>query len=142
MLEIEKGDSSYFAIPKKYRVWTEPAFEKYVYTPFLTDAKRFSLRIKLSVQTGSTHAYLIYILATVLVLMLYNKKVFGITESPRGENIHWVMTDEIGNIFRYKIRTPSYCNWPALCHAVAGNIVPDFPLINNSFNLSYAGNDL
>ncbi|MDD4564988.1 MAG: NADH-quinone oxidoreductase subunit C [Eubacteriales bacterium] len=70
------------------------------------------------------------------------KKAFGITESPRGENIHWVMTDETGNIFRYKIRTPSFCNWPALCYAVAGNIVPCFPLINKSFNLSYAGNDL
>jgi len=67
---------------------------------------------------------------------------FGVTEAPRGENVHWVMTDEAGNIFRYKIRTPSFCNWPALCHAVTGNIVPDFPLINKSFNLSYAGNDL
>jgi Ni,Fe-hydrogenase III large subunit len=26
--------------------------------------------------------------------------------------------------------------------AVLGNIVPDFPLINKSFNLSYSGNDL
>ena len=67
---------------------------------------------------------------------------FGITESPRGENIHWVMTGENNTLFRYKIRTPSFCNWPALCHAVKGNIVPDFPLINKSFNLSYAGNDL
>lgn len=67
---------------------------------------------------------------------------FGITESPRGENIHWIMTGENNTIFRYKIRTPSFCNWPALCHAVKGNIVPDFPLINKSFNLSYAGNDL
>lgn len=67
---------------------------------------------------------------------------FGITESPRGENMHWVMTGENNTIFRYKIRTPSFCNWPALCHAVKGNIVPDFPLINKSFNLSYAGNDL
>jgi Ni,Fe-hydrogenase III large subunit len=25
---------------------------------------------------------------------------------------------------------------------VLGNIVPDFPLINKSFNLSYSGNDL
>jgi Ni,Fe-hydrogenase III large subunit len=25
---------------------------------------------------------------------------------------------------------------------VLGNIIPDFPLINKSFNLSYAGNDL
>ncbi len=70
------------------------------------------------------------------------RQAFGVTESPRGENVHWIMTGEDGNIFRYKIRTPSFCNWPALCHAVTGNIVPDFPLINKSFNLSYAGNDL
>ncbi len=66
----------------------------------------------------------------------------GYTESPRGENIHWIMTGPDNTIFRYKIRTPSFCNWPALCHAVKGNVVPDFPLINKSFNLSYAGNDL
>lgn len=70
------------------------------------------------------------------------KASFGITEAPRGENIHWIMTGENNTIFRYKIRTPSFCNWPALLHAVKGNIVPDFPLINKSFNLSYAGNDL
>lgn len=67
---------------------------------------------------------------------------FGINEAARGENIHWLMTGENDTIFRYKIRTPSFCNWPAVCHAVKGNIVPDFPLINKSFNLSYAGNDL
>jgi Ni,Fe-hydrogenase III large subunit/Ni,Fe-hydrogenase III component G len=67
---------------------------------------------------------------------------FGMTEAPRGENIHWVMTGENNTVYRYKIRTPSFCNWPAVCHAVRGNIVPDFPLINKSFNLSYAGNDL
>lgn len=66
----------------------------------------------------------------------------GLTEAPRGENIHWLMTGENNTIYRYKIRTPSFCNWPPLCHAVQGNIVPDFPLINKSFNLSYAGNDL
>lgn len=66
----------------------------------------------------------------------------GYSEAARGENIHWVMTGENDTIFRYKVRTPSFCNWPALCHAVKGNIVPDFPLINKSFNLSYAGNDL
>ncbi|MFY9328754.1 MAG: NADH-quinone oxidoreductase subunit C [Georgfuchsia sp.] len=37
---------------------------------------------------------------------------------------------------------PSWHNWPVLEHAVIGNIVPDFPLINKSFNLSYAGHDL
>ena len=30
---------------------------------------------------------------------------------------------------------PSWQNWPVLEHAVIGNIVPDFPLINKSFNL-------
>ena len=67
---------------------------------------------------------------------------FGITESPRGENIHWIMTGENNTVFRYKIRTPSFCNWPAVCHAVKGNIIQDFPLINKSFNMYYAGNDL
>jgi Ni,Fe-hydrogenase III large subunit len=67
---------------------------------------------------------------------------FGMTEAPRGENIHFLMAGEDNTLFRYKVRTPSFCNWPALCHAVSGNIVPDFPLINKSFNLSYAGNDL
>lgn len=70
------------------------------------------------------------------------QSAFGITEAPRGENVHWVMMGENGTIARYKVRTPSFCNWPVLCHAVQGNIVPDFPLINKSFNLSYAGNDL
>lgn len=71
-----------------------------------------------------------------------NRFAFGMTEAPRGENIHWIMAGENNMIFRYKIRTSSFCNWPALCHAVCGNIVPDFPLINKSFNLSYSGNDL
>ena len=70
------------------------------------------------------------------------QSALGATEAPRGENLHWILTGEENTIFRYKIRTPSFCNWPALCHAVKGNIVPDFPLINKSFNLSYAGNDL
>ncbi|MEA4889204.1 MAG: NADH-quinone oxidoreductase subunit C [Clostridiaceae bacterium] len=67
---------------------------------------------------------------------------YGLVEAPRGETIHWLMTGENDTCFRYKIRTASFCNWPAVCHAVRGNIVPDFPLINKSFNLSYAGNDL
>jgi Ni,Fe-hydrogenase III large subunit/Ni,Fe-hydrogenase III component G len=70
------------------------------------------------------------------------RSALGYSEAPRGENLHWIMTGEDNTIYRYKIRTPSFCNWPTLCLAVNGNIVPDFPLINKSFNLSYAGNDL
>ena len=43
---------------------------------------------------------------------------------------------------RVKVVDPSWFNWPALPLTVTDAIVPDFPLINKSFNLSYAGNDL
>ena len=36
------------------------------------------------------------------------------------------------------LRTGSYANWPVLAHAVAGNLLPEFPLINKSFELCYA----
>ncbi|MFA5879179.1 MAG: NADH-quinone oxidoreductase subunit C [Candidatus Margulisiibacteriota bacterium] len=62
-------------------------------------------------------------------------------ESARGQNLCFVYL-EGGKISRLKIRTASFCNWPAIEHAVIGNIVPDFPLINKSMNLSYAGTDL
>jgi Ni,Fe-hydrogenase III large subunit/Ni,Fe-hydrogenase III component G len=45
-------------------------------------------------------------------------------------------------ITRCHLHDPSWQNWPALEHAIMGNIVPDFPLINKSFNLSYSGQDL
>lgn len=47
-----------------------------------------------------------------------------------------------GRIRRCHPHDPSWQNWPALEHAVVGNIVADFPLINKSFNLSYSGHDL
>ncbi|PKL68355.1 MAG: hydrogenase [Methanomicrobiales archaeon HGW-Methanomicrobiales-1] len=62
-------------------------------------------------------------------------------ESARGQNLCWVWIKG-GVIERYKVRTASFCNWLALEHAVQGNIVPDFPVINKSLNLSYAGTDL
>jgi len=45
-------------------------------------------------------------------------------------------------IRRCHLHDPSWQNWPVLEHAVMDNIVPDFPLINKSFNLSYSGQDL
>jgi Ni,Fe-hydrogenase III large subunit len=63
-------------------------------------------------------------------------------EGWRGEILYFVMAGENGLIHRCKVRDPSFVNWPAIQWAVIGNIVPDFPLINKSFNLSYAGNDL
>ncbi|MFI5252102.1 MAG: NADH-quinone oxidoreductase subunit C [Bacteroidota bacterium] len=70
-----------------------------------------------------------------------NRTALGYVEGWRGEIVHWVMTDATGNIYRWKITDPSSHNWRALQSAVLNNIVPDFPVINKSFNLSYAGND-
>ena len=62
-------------------------------------------------------------------------------EAPRGQTFCWVAIEN-GMVSRYKVRTASFCNWRAIEHAVLDNIVPDFPLINKSLNLSYAGTDL
>ena len=67
---------------------------------------------------------------------------FGLCEGWRGPLLHWVLTGPAGELARVKVRDPSFVNWPALEHAVLKNIVPDFPLCNKSFNLSYSGNDL
>jgi Ni,Fe-hydrogenase III large subunit len=66
----------------------------------------------------------------------------GIAEGWRGVVIHRVELDTQGRIARVKVVDPSFLNWPALPVSLADTIVPDFPLANKSFNLSYAGNDL
>jgi Ni,Fe-hydrogenase III large subunit/Ni,Fe-hydrogenase III component G len=66
----------------------------------------------------------------------------GIAEGWRGAITHRVEVDEAGRLARVKVVDPSFFNWPALAIALKDTIVPDFPLANKSFNLSYAGNDL
>jgi Ni,Fe-hydrogenase III large subunit len=66
----------------------------------------------------------------------------GIVEGWRGTIVHRAEVNADGLITRAKIVDPSWFNWPALPVAMADTIVPDFPLTNKSFNLSYAGNDL
>jgi Ni,Fe-hydrogenase III large subunit len=66
----------------------------------------------------------------------------GWVEGWRGEVFVALQAGAAGRVRRCHPHDPSWQNWPALEHAVLGNIVPDFPLINKSFNLSYAGVDL
>ena len=66
----------------------------------------------------------------------------GMVEGWRGEVLVAIHADTDGNLARVHPHDPSWQNWPALEHAILGNIVPDFPLINKSFNLSYSGQDL
>ena len=65
----------------------------------------------------------------------------GLIESWRGPVIVALETGAGGTIRRCHTHDPSWQNWPLLEYAIMGNIVPDFPLINKSFNLSYSGHD-
>lgn len=66
----------------------------------------------------------------------------GWIEGWRGEVFIALETGERGGLHRVHAHDPSWQNWPLLERAVLGNIVPDFPLVNKSFNLSYSGHDL
>ncbi len=66
----------------------------------------------------------------------------GIVEGWRGSIVHRVELDDNAVLLRCRIVDPSFLNWPAVSVSLADTIVPDFPLVNKSFNLSYAGNDL
>lgn len=73
----------------------------------------------------------------------FKKNAFAISlvEGWRGEIVYFITTDSHGNISRVALRDPSFVNWPLVGNVGFGNVVPDFPLINKSFNLSYSGFD-
>lgn len=70
-----------------------------------------------------------------------NAVALGYAEGWRGEIFHWIRAAGNNRLARCKIKDPSLQNWPALSEAILGNIIPDFPVVNKSFNLSYSGTD-
>lgn len=66
----------------------------------------------------------------------------GWVEGWRGEIVVAVRIGADGRLDRVHPHDPSWQNWPLIEVGILGNIVPDFPLINKSFNLSYSGQDL
>ena len=66
----------------------------------------------------------------------------GLIEGWRGPVLVALEAGPAGALRRCHPHDPSWQNWPLLEHAIIDNIVPDFPLINKSFNLSYSGHDL
>ncbi|MGH8220667.1 MAG: Ni,Fe-hydrogenase III large subunit [Steroidobacteraceae bacterium] len=66
----------------------------------------------------------------------------GLIEGWRGPVFLALEAGSAGLIRRCHPHDSSWQCWPAIEHAIIGNIVPDFPLINKSFNLSYSGVDL
>lgn len=65
----------------------------------------------------------------------------GLIEAWRGPVFIALESGPDGSIRRCHAHDSSWQNWPLLEYAILGNIVPDFPLINKSFNLSYSGHD-
>jgi Ni,Fe-hydrogenase III large subunit len=61
-------------------------------------------------------------------------------ESPRGETA-CVVEHEGNKLRRLHLRSGSNANWRVVAHAAAENLLPDFPLINKSFELCYACSD-
>jgi Ni,Fe-hydrogenase III large subunit len=61
----------------------------------------------------------------------------GRAESPRGATT-CIVERRDDRIERLRLRTGSYANWPVVAYAAAENLLPDFPLINKSFELCYA----
>jgi len=71
-----------------------------------------------------------------------DRSSFAAVEGWRGEIVYWLQSGLKGEINRCMVRDPSSVNWLGLEQAIHGNIVPDFPLCNKSFNQSYSGHDL
>jgi Ni,Fe-hydrogenase III large subunit/Ni,Fe-hydrogenase III component G len=78
---------------------------------------------------------------TDLPEIIKNNIGIGVVETPRGTALHWVMLDESEKIYRIHIRSASHRNWMVLPFCIPKNIIPDFPLINKSFELCYSSMD-
>jgi Ni,Fe-hydrogenase III large subunit/Ni,Fe-hydrogenase III component G len=81
-------------------------------------------------------------IAVPLPIAPQNAIGIGWVEGWRGEVLIALEAGAGNRIRRLHPHDPSWQNWPLIERAVLGNIVPDFPLINKSFNLSYSGHDL
>jgi Ni,Fe-hydrogenase III large subunit/Ni,Fe-hydrogenase III component G len=66
----------------------------------------------------------------------------SLVEGWRGEIVYWLQSGHHGEVNRCMVRDPSSLNWLGLEQSIHGNIVPDFPVCNKSFNQSYSGHDL
>ena len=66
------------------------------------------------------------------------EEAIGYTEAPRGELIHYVMTDKRNKVYRWKVRSPTYNNLPAVPEMLKGYSVADAPLIIASIDPCYS----
>ncbi len=62
----------------------------------------------------------------------------GCVEAPRGEDIHWLMTDNNQKVYRWRPRASSYNNWPPIRYMLRGNVISNAPLIVASIDPCYS----
>jgi len=72
---------------------------------------------------------------------VYDGEYHSFCESSIGE-LFMAIDIKDGVIERFFVRDPSFVNWQAVHLMMSRDIIADFPLINKSCDLSYAGNDL
>jgi Ni,Fe-hydrogenase III large subunit/Ni,Fe-hydrogenase III component G len=75
------------------------------------------------------------------IVLENGQEALAIVESVKGELVVYGRVGENNRFSRIYFKTPSFANWNGLTLAVLGEIVPDFPLCNKSFNMSYSEND-
>lgn len=68
----------------------------------------------------------------------FGNYALGYIEAPRGENIHWVMQGGSQKVFRWRVKAPTYSNWPALAHQLKGYTIADAALIVCSLDPCYS----
>jgi Ni,Fe-hydrogenase III large subunit len=122
------------AVQKQVRIEGDVAARVAVRFDELTESVRLVTAIATRLPGGACRAEVGLVPAGALGI--------GLIEGWRGPVMVALRAGEHGLVERCHPHDPSWQNWPALEHAIIGNIVPDFPLINKSFNLSYSGHDL
>lgn len=127
-------DSTYFSIP------TEEGGD--VYARYTVREREVHQSFRILHQSIDRVLLLTGPVSTPIGSLRPNAHAVGITEGWRGDIVYLVLTDADGIISRVKVRDPSFLNWQVFPYLVTNDMLPDFPLINKSLNLSYTGNDL
>ncbi len=65
-------------------------------------------------------------------------KGLSAVEAPRGEDSHFVIIGKAGRLLRWKVRAPTYNNWPAIPPMSRDYLVADFPVIAISIDPCYS----